>query len=256
MKASKIHRSLYFDLLQLANHNELTISFGNPSLTNCQTLKDCIAVPTYRSLSTLKCLHSVLFISVLILHSLQSFTFCPFEVRFIIAAPRPTDRWTINPNSVGTECLWRSFISLMETTLSAPIIYLPWNLLNRGTTLINPNCGKDVTVVASQAAPCSSVTNYILQCSTRGKKISEWNIFFLAGWECFSCSERIMHSPVHILTTSIMLRSLVRSFRGIDSFKKSFISLLCECVRSCKRMGEAEAINHSKSVRFRYQLFW
>lgn len=170
MKASKIHCSLYFDPLQLANHNELTISFGNPSLSNCQTLKDCIAVPTYRSLSTLKCLHSVLFIRVLILHSLQIFPFCPFEVRFIIAAPRPTDRWTINPNSVGTECLWRSFISLMETTLSAPIIYLPWKLLNRGTMLINPNCGKDVTVVASQAAPGSSVTNYILQCSTREKK--------------------------------------------------------------------------------------
>lgn len=153
MKVSKIHCSLYFDLLQLANHNELT--FGNPSLSNCQKLKDYIAVPTYLSLSTLKCLHSVLFIRLLILHSLQIFTFCPFEVRFIIAAPRPTARWTINPNSVGTECLWRSFISLMETTLSAPLIYLPWKILNRGTMLINPNCGKDVTVVASQAAPCS-----------------------------------------------------------------------------------------------------
>lgn len=253
MKASKIHRSLYFDPLQLANHNELTISFGNPSLTNCQTLKDCIAVPTYWSLSTQKCLHSVLFIRVLILHSLQIFTFCPFEVRFIIAAPRPTDRWTINPNSVGTECLWRSFISLMETTLSAPIIYLPWKLLNRGTTLINPNCGKDVTVVASQAAPCSSVTNYILQCSSRGKK-NKLMKYLLFSW--VGVFQLLRKNNVHILTTSTMLRSLVRSFRGINSFKKSFISLLCECVRNCKRKGEAEAINRSKSVRFWYQLFW
>lgn len=125
----------------------------------------------------------------------------------------------------------------METTLSAPLIYLPWKLLNRGTMLINPNCGKDVTVVASQAAPCSWVTKYILQWSTR-EKLSEWNIFFLAGWKCFGCLERIMHSLVHIWTTSIILRSLARSFRGINSFKKSFISLLCESLRSLKRKGE------------------
>lgn len=43
MKASKIHCSQYFALLQLAGHSELPISFGNPSPSNCQPLKDCLS---------------------------------------------------------------------------------------------------------------------------------------------------------------------------------------------------------------------
>jgi hypothetical protein len=43
MKVCKIYCSQYFTLLQLASHNELPISFGNYSLSNCQPLKDCIS---------------------------------------------------------------------------------------------------------------------------------------------------------------------------------------------------------------------